>query len=61
MECSKERIYTVEETAEILSIAKETVYDLIRAGTLKASAITPRAIRVSGQAIWDLYDNSKKE
>ena len=60
MECNRDRIYTVEEVADILSIAKESVYDLIKRKELKASAVTPRAIRVSGADIWEFYDKKAK-
>ena len=46
--------YTLDQTAEILSISRASVNRLIRSGALKASDLGHRTVRVSEDAIREL-------
>lgn len=57
MELQANRIYTVEETAEILSIRRETLLKLIYAKNLEASKLG-RLWRIKGSNIDKFLDNT---
>lgn len=57
MELQSNRIYTVEETAEILSVRRETLLKLIYAKDLEASKLG-RLWRIQGTNIYKFLDNT---
>ena len=60
MELNKDRVYTIEETAEILQVHPDTVSRFIRDGKLPCAKLGDRTIRVQGGDIQMLLDAAKK-
>lgn len=47
---------TVEQVAEVLEFSKDTVYNLVRSGELKAVKLNPKAWRVKKQDLDDYIE-----
>ena len=53
--------YTLDQTAEILSISRASVNRLIRDGALKAADLGHRTVRISPQAIEEMLRSHERQ
>lgn len=59
IEDSAEKLYSIKEVADFLSISVQTVKKLIEKGRLKAIQITDKCIRVSPEDLSEFVKSNK--
>ena len=54
------RLYSITEVAQLLSIGRSTVYDLVRSGELPSVRLG-RSVRVTAEALRDLIERNRAD
>lgn len=61
MEITENRLYTIEETAQMMQLSYDTIRRYIREGRLKCSRISATVVRISGTDLLEFYEAGKRE